>query len=101
MQAPLPPSPLLSCLRAHGQRVDFEIALETGIALSDVREYFAALLASGEVIACKVTRFDKGKPVDSMMYRASGYFPPSGPGRKPQAPAAAPGASGPRLTDPV
>ena len=77
-------SEILACLRAHGQCLDFEIAQETGVTVRDVREHFAALLASGEVVACKLTRFDNGKPVDAMMYRASGYFPPPAPGRKPK-----------------
>ena len=83
MYTPALANQLLSCLRAHGQCVDSEIAQETGITVSEVREHFAELLTSGEVIACKLTRYDKGKPVDSMMYRASGYFPRFGAGRKP------------------
>jgi hypothetical protein len=77
-------SDLLSLLRTHGQRLDLEIAEETGVAIGDVRKHFATLLASGEVIACKLTRFEKGKRIDATMYRASGYFPPAGPGRKPK-----------------
>ena len=73
---------LLSCLRAHGQRLDVDIARETGVSVQEVRDCFAALLTSGDVIACKLTRFQAGKPVISMMYRASGYFPPVGAGRK-------------------
>jgi hypothetical protein len=80
------PSEILSCLRAHGQCLDSEIARETGVSVEEVREQFAALLASGDVIACKLTRFDEGKPVVAMMYRASGCFPPRGAGRKPKPP---------------
>jgi len=75
-------SDLLSFLRTHGQRLDCEIAEETGVPLHDVREQFTALLAAGEVVACDVTRFNNGKRIDATMYRASGYFPPAGPGRK-------------------
>ena len=88
MQTAGTPNEILSCLRAHGQCLDSEIARETGVTVQDVREQLAALLASGHVIACKLTRFDKGKPVVAMMYRASGYFPPVGAGRKPKPPAA-------------
>jgi len=73
---------LLSCLRKHGQCLDATIAEEIGLPVAEVRLRFASLLASGEVIACKLTRFDKGKAVDAVMYRASGYFPPAAPGRK-------------------
>src|SRR5690348_14037629 len=94
MDTPVPVKDLTSCLRAHGQRLDFEIAQETGVAVRDVRQHFAALLVSGEVIACKVTRFDQGKPLDAIMYRASGYFPPAAPGRKPKPAASAAAAIG-------
>jgi len=80
---------LLSCVRKHGQQLDSAIAEETGIPVLDVRQRLASLLASGEVIACKLTRFQNGKPEDAVMYRASGYFPPAAPGRKKRPPAAA------------
>src|ERR1700680_4890346 len=54
-----------------------------------VRERFALLTGTGEVITCKLTRFENGKPVDTCLYRASGYFPPPAPGRKPKPPASA------------
>ena len=78
----------LQCLKKWGQRLDREIAEETGISVIDVRERFATLSATGEVIACKLTRFENGKPIDIVMYRASGYFPPPAPGRKPKMPPA-------------
>ena len=74
---------ILSCLRKHGQRFDSEIASEVKMSLADVRAAFARLSESGDVIACKVTRFDSGRPVDALFYRASGYFPKAAPGRKP------------------
>ena len=77
---------LLSCLRKYGQRLDSEIATEVDMPLADVRTRFAKLSESGEVIACKLTRFENGKPVDALVYRASGYFPPAAPGRKSKAP---------------
>ena len=73
---------ILQCLKKYGQRLDSEIAEETGVSLATVRERFAALTQTGEVIACKLTRFESGKPVDACLYRASGYFPPPAPGRK-------------------
>ena len=78
---------ILQCLQKYGQRLDSEIAEETGVALARVRERFALLTGTGEVISCKLTRFENGKPVDTCLYRASGYFPPPAPGRKPKPPA--------------
>jgi predicted ArsR family transcriptional regulator len=75
---------VLECLKKYGQRLDSEIAEETGVALSAVRERLAVLAGTGAVIACKLTRFEDGKPVEAFLYRASGYFPPPAPGRKPK-----------------
>ena len=75
---------VLECLKKYGQRLDSEIAEETGVALTVVRERLAALASSGAVIACKLTRFENGTPIDACLYRASGYFPPPAPGRKPK-----------------
>jgi transcription initiation factor IIE alpha subunit len=77
-----PAMDILQCLRKYGQRLDSDIAEETGIALATVRERFALL--TGEVITCQLTRFENGKPVEACLYRASGYFPPPAPGRKPK-----------------
>ena len=76
---------ILACLRKYGQRFDSEIASEVKMSLSDVHTGFARLSESGDVIACKVTRFENGKPFDAVFYRASGYFPKAAPGRKPKA----------------
>ena len=74
------------CLKKYGQRLDTEIADETGIALAGVREQLAALADVGEIIACKLTRFENGTQVDGYVYRAAGYFPPPAPGRRAKGP---------------
>jgi predicted ArsR family transcriptional regulator len=73
---------ILDCLKKYGQRLDLEIAKETGVPLERVRERLAALAATGEVITCTLTRFEKGKRIDAWQCRVSGYVPPPGPGRK-------------------
>ena len=73
---------VLECLKKYGQRLDLEIAKETGMPLASVRNQLAGLVASGEVIMCKLTRFEHGKRIDAWQCRASGYFPPAAPGRK-------------------
>ena len=75
---------VLSCLKKYGQRLDSEIAAEVNMSLADVRTRFAKLSETGEVLACKLTRFDNGNRIDALLYRASGYFPPAAPGRKPK-----------------
>lgn len=73
---------ILKCLKKYGERLDSQIAEETGVALETVREHAAGLAATGAVITCNVTRFEKGVRVDGWLYRVSGYIPPAAPGRK-------------------
>ena len=73
---------VLQCLKKYGQRLDLEIAHETGVPLATVRERLAALAATGAVITCNLTRFDKGKRIEALQCRVSGYTPPLAPGRK-------------------
>ena len=73
---------ILQCLRKHGQRLDLEIARETGVPLATVREKLAGLAATGAVITCNLTRFENGKRIDAWQCRVSGYVPPLAPGRK-------------------
>ena len=79
---------IMECLKKYGQRLDFEIAEETGIAIASVRERLAVMASTGAVIACKVTRFEQGKPNNACLYRVTGYSPPRSAGRKPTPPTA-------------
>jgi hypothetical protein len=76
---------VLACIRKHRERLDFEILAETGIPVNVVREHGAALVASGAIIACEVTRFASGEQVDAWLYRVAGYIPPPAPGRRTKA----------------
>lgn len=73
---------ILDCLKKYGERLDLDIAKETGVPLERVRERLAALAAAGAVVTCKLTRFEKGKRTEAWQCRVSGYVPPMGPGRK-------------------
>jgi hypothetical protein len=73
---------ILQCLKKHGQRLDLEIAKETGVPLAIVRERLAGLAATGAVITCNLTRFENGKSIEAWQCRVSGYVPPLAPGRK-------------------
>lgn len=73
---------VLECLKKYGQRLDREIAEETGIPLDYVRVELKALANVGAVIMCELTRFDGGQPLASWQCRVSGYTPPKAPGRK-------------------
>jgi DNA-binding IclR family transcriptional regulator len=73
---------ILQCLKKYGQRLDSEIAKETGVPLATVRQRLTGLAATGAVITCNLTRFENGKRIDAWVCRVSGYIPPLAPGRK-------------------
>ncbi len=73
---------ILEYLKKNGQRLDSEIAKDTGISLATVRQRVAGLAAAGEVITCDLTRFENGKRTEAWICRVSGYTPPPAPGRK-------------------
>ena len=83
---PLPPVPalpaILQCLMKHGQRLDAELARETGVPIAKVRQRLAELAATGAIITCSLTRFEHGKRVDGLLCRMSGWVPPPAAGRK-------------------
>lgn len=76
---------ILQYLKAHGERLDAEIAAETGLSLEKVCLRLSELSASGDVIMCRTTRFKDGKKIEGMLCRASGYVPQASPGRKSKA----------------
>ena len=89
--APVHPVPtvteILNCLKQHGQRLDSELAKETGVPIAKVRQMLAELAATGAIITCTRTSFEQGKPVDGLVCRMSGWVPPPAPGRKTKQPA--------------
>lgn len=74
---------ILEYLKKHGQLLDSEISVATGIPLKAVRASITDLSVRGEVSRCNVTRYSEGKPVEAIQCRISGYVPPAAPGRKP------------------
>ena len=78
-------SDVLQCLKKHGQRLDLEIAEETRVPLSAVRERLSELSAAGAVVMCRLTRYDGAKTIDAWQCRLSGFVPAPAPGRKPKA----------------
>ena len=73
---------VFACLSRYGQRLDLEIAKETGIPLEEVRKQLLALAATGAVVSCHLTRYQNGERIDAWQCRISGYVPPPAPGRK-------------------
>lgn len=73
---------ILDCLKKYGQRLDVDIARETGVPLTQVRERLADLATTRAVIIFKLTRFERGVRTDAWQCRMSGYVPPPDMGRR-------------------
>ncbi len=78
----MPTHAILVHLKTHGQLLDSEIAVATGIALPVVRASLSDLSALGEISLCRVTRFNNGITFEGILCRALGFIPPATPGRK-------------------
>ena len=76
---------IMQYLKLHGQRLDSEIAVATGIPLARVRRSLSDLSARGEISKCSVIRFNDGEKIEGLLCRVAGYIPPKTPGRKPGA----------------
>lgn len=73
---------ILQYLKTHGERLDAEIAQAVGLSLTNVRKVLTELTVKGEVMSCYSIRFEKGKKIEGMSCRLSGFVPPAAPGRK-------------------
>jgi len=73
---------ILTYLKKHGEKLDAEIAEGVSLSLSKTRLYLAELAAKNEVVLCDSIRFEKGKKIEGILCRVSGFSPPASPGRK-------------------
>ncbi len=76
---------ILQYLKKNGERLDTEIAEATGLSLAKVRQHLAELAAQGEIMVCHSIKYEKGKKIEGISCRLSGYIPPAAPGRKSKA----------------
>lgn len=73
---------IIQYLKEHGERGDTEIAAATGLSLKKVRVYLSELAANREIMACHSVKFEKGKKIESIVCRLTGYIPPAAPAKK-------------------
>ena len=73
---------ILQYLKTHGERLDSEIAIATGTSLAKVRLRLSELSEKKEIMTCYSIRFEKGKKIEGIRCRLTGYIPPAAPGRK-------------------
>ena len=75
---------ILQYLKTHGERLDSEIAQATGTSLAKVRVRLAELTERKQIMTCYSIRYEKGKKIEGLCCRLTGYIPPASPGRKPK-----------------
>lgn len=62
---------ILQYLKSAGERSDFEIA-----------DLFIWTAAKGDVMVCNTIKYEKGKMIEGMSCRISGFIPKAKPGAK-------------------
>jgi hypothetical protein len=76
---------ILQFLKTNGEGLDAEIAKALHMSVERVNADVSELLAAGEVICCKVTRYVDGKMIQGVSCRLAGKMPPPARGPKPGA----------------
>lgn len=76
---------ILQFLKTNGEGLDFEIAKALHMPMSVVTNCVSQLSSAGEVISCKVTRYNDGKTIEGVSCRLSGNLPTPARGPKPGA----------------
>jgi len=76
---------ILKYLDNHGERLDTEIAIATGLSRTNVRIYLSELASQGEIMTCLSIKYENGKKVEGISCRLTGFIPPASPGRKSKA----------------
>ena len=62
-------------LLEHGQMLDSAIAIASSLSLEATREVLQALAATGEVVICRVSRFEEGRECQVWQCRTLQYNP--------------------------
>jgi transcription initiation factor IIE alpha subunit len=75
---------ILQYLKKHGECTDKEIARALGIPLAGMQQQLAELKDKNQIMLCHSIKFIKGKEIESIICRISGYIPPAKPGAKPK-----------------
>lgn len=78
----MPANLIIKHLTKHGERLDTEIACETGIPLHVAHQHLQELTAARKVMSCHVTRFVDGVKIEGVTCRLVGHIPKVAPGKK-------------------
>lgn len=73
---------ILEYLKKHGEKMDSDIATAINLPLAQTRSMLDELIDKAEVISCETIRFEKGKKIEGLSCRISGFTPKAKPGAK-------------------
>jgi DNA-binding IclR family transcriptional regulator len=82
MKVFMPANQILQYLKTHGEKLDAEIVAAIGLPIAKTRQLLTDLVAKGEVITCHTIKYEKGKKIEGMSCRLSGFTPKAKPGAK-------------------
>lgn len=82
MKVFMPANQILQFLKTHGEKLDSDIATAVGMPLAKTRQLLTDLVAKGDVISCHTIKYEKGKKLEGMSCRLSGFTPKAKPGAK-------------------
>ena len=69
-------------LHLNGEKMEAEIATALQLPIAQIQSQLAQLSIAGDVICCKVTRYDRGTKVEGTSYRLCGARGGKPPGVK-------------------
>ncbi|MEI7843990.1 MAG: ArsR family transcriptional regulator [Gallionellaceae bacterium] len=78
----MPVNQILEYLKKHGESMDSDIATAINLPMTKTRTLLAELIAKTDVIACETIKFEKGKKIEGLSCRVSGFTPKAKPGAK-------------------
>lgn len=67
---------MLQYMKKNGQKLDWEIAKDTGIALLQVPVTISELQKTKAAFNCNLINFEDGVDAEGILCRFSGYIPP-------------------------
>ncbi len=73
---------ILQFLKTQGECRDTEISQATGLSVEVIHRHLNELASNNQVMLCQSTRFEKGKKIEGISCRISGFIPKASPGAK-------------------
>lgn len=80
----MPTTKIIQYLKTHGESLDTRIAEATGLPLATTHLHLAELTVQNQIMSCHTIKFEKGKKIEGISCRLTGFTPKAKPGAKPK-----------------